>query len=137
MTPEAPIPGGNAIDEVTDRTFETDVEKSLAPVVVMFYANICPHCRAVAPLIESLAREFRGRVRFVRIDVEANPWTSERYGVRGTPTFKFFCRGRPVQELVGAVTPTVIRRFVEEFERHGEQCIRTSTEIDYEITGYG
>ena len=89
------------------------------------------------PYVEGFARDFRGRVRFVTMDVVANPWTAERYGIRGTPIFKFFCHGRPVQELVGAIPQAAIKRQVEEFVVHGEECVRKSTGIDYEITGYG
>jgi thioredoxin 1 len=125
------------VHEVTDRDFESEVEKSSRPTVVMFYSETCPHCRTILPYIESFARDFRDRVCFVTVDVEANPWTVERFAVRSTPTFKFFYHGRPVQELVGAILPAVIRHLIEEFEVHGEECIRTSTEIDYEVTGYG
>lgn len=125
------------VREVTDRDFEREVERSSRPTVVVFSSDTCPHCRTILPHIESFARDFAGRVRFVIMDVDSNPWTVERFGVRGTPTLKFFCRGRPVQELVGAITPSLIRRLIEEFEVHGEECIRSSTEISYDDTGYG
>lgn len=124
------------IREVTDRDFEREVERNPRLTVVMFYSDTCPHCRTILPFIEGFARDFRDRVHFVALDVAANPWTTERYGVRGTPTLKFFCRGRPVQELVGAVQPAAIRGLIEEFVVRGEECIRTSTEIAYEVTGY-
>jgi thioredoxin-like negative regulator of GroEL len=103
----------------------------------MFSSASCPHCRSILPSLETFARDFRDRVHFVVMDVDANPWTVERYGIRGTPTFKFFCRGRPVQEIVGAISPSAIRRQIEEFVAQGEECIRRSTEIEYDITGYG
>jgi thioredoxin-like negative regulator of GroEL len=71
------------------------------------------------------------------MDVVANPWTAERYGVQATPTLVFFCRGRAVQALVGALPATSIRQAIEEFLVHGEECVRSSTEINYEVTGYG
>lgn len=137
MTGTASTETEHPVQEVTDRDFEGEVEKSSRPIVVMFYSDACPHCRAIRPYIEGFARDFLDRIRFVAMDVGANPWTTERYGVLGTPTFKFFCHGRPVQELVGAISPSLIRRLVEEFEVHGEECIRRSTEIEYEVTGYG
>ncbi len=103
----------------------------------MFYFDACPHCREILPHIQDLARDFRDRVRFANRDVGANPWTTERCGIRGTPTLTFFRHGRPVRELVGAISPAAIRRVIEEFEVRGEECIRRSTEIEYEITGYG
>jgi thioredoxin 1 len=137
MTGTEPTGTEDLVREVTDRDFEAEVEKSPVPAVVIFYSQTCPHCRAILPYVEGFARDFRDRVRFVVMDVGASPWTAERFAIRSTPTFKFFCRGRPVQELVGAILPAAIRRQVEEFEVHGEQCVRKSTEIDYEITGYG
>jgi thioredoxin-like negative regulator of GroEL len=136
MTGSTQTDSEHPIREVTDRDFEKEVERSQRLTVVMFYSDACPHCRTILPAIEGFARDFRDRVYFVAVDVAANPWITERYGVRGTPTFKFFCRGRPVQELVGAIQPAAIRRLVEEFEVRGEECIRTSTEIEYEVTGY-
>jgi thioredoxin-like negative regulator of GroEL len=123
--------------EVDDRTFHDQVEKSKIPVVVMFYTPTCVHCRAMAPYYAQYARDYTGKVLFARIDVSVNLFTGERYGVKGTPTFKFFCQGRPVTELVGAVYPAVLKRTVEEVLIHGKDCISTSTEIDYEISGYG
>lgn len=129
-------PTENSVREVTDRDFEAEVEKSPEPTVVIFISDACPHCRALMPFVEGFARDFRDRVRFVTMDIGPNPWTAERYGVRSTPTFKFFCHGRPVQELVGAILPAAIKRQVKEFVVHGEECVRKSTEIDYEVTGY-
>lgn len=125
------------VREVTDRTFEAEVEQSQRPTVVMFHTVTCPHCRTLRPVIEALALDFHDRVRFVALDAGANPWTAERYGVRAIPTLKFFCRGRPVQELVGAIAPAAVRRQVEEFEVRGEECVRSSTELAHEVTGYG
>jgi thioredoxin-like negative regulator of GroEL len=91
----------------------------------------------MAPYYAQYAQEYRGKVLFARIDVSVNLFTGERYGVKGTPTFKFFCQGRPVTELVGAVYPAILKRTVDEVLVHGKECISKSTEIDYEISGYG
>jgi thioredoxin 1 len=123
--------------EVDDRTFHVQVETSKVPVVVMFYAPTCVHCRAMAPYYDQYAGEYRDRVLFARIDVSVNLYTGERFGVKGTPTFKFFCEGRPVSELVGAVYPAILKRTVEEVLIHGKECVTKSTEINYDITGYG
>lgn len=129
-------PTETSVREVTDRDFESEVEKSPEPTIVVFVSAACPHCTTLMSLVDGFAREYRGRVRFVTLDVDANPWTTERYGVRGTPTLTFFCHGRPVQELVGALPAAAIRRQVEEFVVHGEECVKKSTEIDYDISGY-
>ncbi len=123
--------------EVDDRSFHIQVEMVRVPAVVMFYSPTCVHCQAMMPYFSQYAQEYRDKVLFARIDVSANLWTGERYGVRGTPTFKFFCAGRPVTELVGAVYPAILKRTVDEVLVHGKECIAKSTEINYEITGYG
>ena len=122
--------------EVDDRTFPEKVEKANLPVAVMFYAPTCVHCRAMTPYFTEYAQEYKDKVLFARVDVSANLFTGERYGVKGTPTFKFFCQGRPVTELVGAVYPAILKRTVDEVLVHGKECVSKSTEIDYEISGY-
>jgi thioredoxin 1 len=128
---------GSLVIEVDDRTFHDQVEKAQLPVAVMFYAPTCVHCRAMAPYYDQYSLEYRGKVLFARIDVSVNLYSGERYGVKGTPTFKFFCDGRPVTELVGAVYPAILKRTVEEVLVHGKECVTKSTGIDYEISGYG
>jgi thioredoxin-like negative regulator of GroEL len=127
---------GSPVIEVDDRTFHDQVEKAKLPVAVMFYTPTCVHCRAMAPYYAQYAEEYRDKVLFARVDVSVNLFTGERYGVKGTPTFKFFCQGRPVTELVGAVYPAILKRTVDEVLVHGKECITRSTEIDYDITGY-
>jgi thioredoxin-like negative regulator of GroEL len=90
----------------------------------------------MAPYYAQYAQEYKDKVLFARVDVSVNLFTGERYGVKGTPTFKFFCQGRPVTELVGAVYPAILKRTVDEVLIHGKECISKSTEIDYEISGY-
>jgi len=123
--------------EVTDATFEQQVEKAKLPVAVMFYSPTCSFCRMMEPYFAQFAGEYREKVAFVRVNVTANLFTGERYGVRSTPTFTFFCQGKPVQEMVGAVYPTLLKRRIDEVLLHGNECARNSTAIDYEISGYG
>ena len=128
---------GEDVLEATDLTWEGIVEKGKLPVAVMFYSPACAFCRQMDPYFREYAADFRGLVLFVRLDIMVNTWTPERYGVRSTPTFKFFCDGRPVQELVGAVYPAILKRTIADVLAHGKECARNSTAIDYEITGYG
>ena len=123
--------------EVTDRTWETVVEHSEKPVAVMFYSPACVYCHQMEPYFQKYAAEYRQSVIFVKINVQNNPWTAGRYGVRSTPSFTFFCNGKPVQNLVGAVYPAILKRAVDEVLVHGSECAKNSTAIDYEITGYG
>ena len=137
MTGKTQAGAGGPIADVDDRSFEREVEKSTRPAIAIVVSADCPHCRTIAPVFEELAREFGNRVKFVSLDAGSSPWTAERYGVRATPTLVFFCRGRPVQALVGALPAAQIRQAVQEFLARGEECVRTSTEIAYEVTGYG
>jgi hypothetical protein len=74
---------------------------------------------------------------FAILNVADNAWIGERYGVRATPTFKWFCNGKPVQELVGAVYPALLKKISEDVLVHGKECAEKSTSLRYEITGYG
>jgi thioredoxin-like negative regulator of GroEL len=128
---------GAPIIDLDDRTFQDLIDQPDRPFVVMFYSPSCSHCKSFLPYFLEYAKEYEGSVAFGRVNVVTNQWTAERFGVLGTPTFKFFCHGRPVQELVGAVFPAILRRMVEEVILHGRECVDNSTAIDYEVTGYG
>jgi thioredoxin 1 len=123
--------------EVDDLIWEKTVEKEKKPVAVMFYSPTCSFCHQIEPYFKGYAEEFRDSVIFARINVLTNSWAAERFGVRSTPTFKFFCQGKPVQEMVGSVYPALLKKMVEEVLIHGKECAQNSTAIDYEITGYG
>lgn len=122
--------------ELTDGNWEEKVERSRKPVVVMFYSPTCPHCSVMEPYFRDYAVEYSATVVFGRLNVILHQWTGERYGVRGTPTFKFFCSGKPVQDMVGVVYPALLKKRIEEVLIYGEECAEKSTEINYEITGY-
>jgi thioredoxin-like negative regulator of GroEL len=128
---------GGPVLELTDTTWEKSVDNSALPVLVMFYSPTCPHCRTMEPYFREYAQEFSGVVSFARLDITVSQWTAERLGVRSTPTFKIFCNGKPFQEMVGAVYPALLKRMVNEAITSGSECIRNSTEINYDITGYG
>ena len=143
MEPESPTKetqskeqSGNFL-EVTDLTWESVVEKGKKPVAVMFYSPTCVFCHQMEPYFRNYSVEYKETVTFVRLNITESPWTAERYGVRSTPTFKFFCGGKPVQEMVGAVYPALLKRMIDEVLVHGKECAKNSTAIDYEITGYG
>jgi thioredoxin 1 len=123
--------------EVSDQTWEKMIEKEKIPVAVMFYSPTCVFCHQMEPYFREYAKEYLGAVLFARLNIMTSPWTAERYGVRSTPTFKFFCDGKPVREMVGAIYPALLKRAVDEVLVHGKDCAKNSTAIDYEITGYG
>jgi thioredoxin-like negative regulator of GroEL len=86
------------------------------------------------PHFENMQR-VKGKITFARIDTGKNPYSTERYGIMSTPTFKFFCAGRPVQEIVGQIYPSLLKKITEESLRYGKECALKSTPIDY-YAGY-
>ncbi|MBI5469550.1 MAG: thioredoxin [Deltaproteobacteria bacterium] len=102
----------NIID-VTDSTFETLVLKSNTPALVDFWASWCAPCRAIAPIVDEMATQFNGRVRVAKMNVDDNPATPGKYGVRGIPTLILFKDGKVVDQLVGAVPKNQIKELIE------------------------
>ena len=122
--------------ELNDVNWEKSVEKGEKPIMVMFYSTTCPHCQAMEPHFEKYANEFKNKVVFAKVNIMDNPTIVDRYRIMGTFIFKFFCKGKPVQELVGAVYPSLIKKAVEDSPKHGSQCVKNTTWIDPVITGY-
>ena len=100
--------------DVTDDTFDADVLKADVPVLVDFWADWCAPCKMIAPIVEDLAAEYDGRVKFAKLDVDSNPRTAMSYGVRGIPTLLIFKDGSPVNQVVGAVPKSVLKGKLEE-----------------------
>jgi len=90
------------ITDVSDSTFESEVLKSETPVLVDFWAEWCAPCRAIAPIVKELASEYEGRVKVVKMDIDASPQTPGTYGIRSIPTILAFRNGQVVGQLQGA-----------------------------------
>jgi thioredoxin 1 len=101
--------------EVNDATFQKEVLDSDKPVLVDFWAIWCGPCRMVAPVVEELANEYEGKLRVAKIDVDVNPETAMKYGIRSIPTLLVFKGGQVVEQLVGAVPK---RHVVERLTPH-------------------
>jgi thioredoxin 1 len=90
------------MDDVTDATFATGVLSSELPVLVDFWAEWCPPCHQLAPVLEALAAEYAGRVRIVKMDADVNPETIIAYGILAMPTLTLFRDGAVISQVVGA-----------------------------------
>ena len=88
--------------DVTDATFENEILKSPTPVLVDFWAEWCAPCRAIAPIVKDLAASYSGKVKVVKMNIDENPGTPGRYGVRAIPTVLAFKNGTVVGQITGA-----------------------------------
>jgi thioredoxin 1 len=98
---------------VSDDTFEKEVLQSSQPVLVDFYADWCGPCRAIAPIVEEIARELSDRLKVVKLDVDQNPETTMQYGVQSIPTLIIFKNGKEVERLIGYMSKTKLLSKIE------------------------
>ena len=92
--------------EVSDDNFESSVMQSQKPVLVDFWAPWCGPCKAIAPLIEDLAQSYGGKIIFAKCNVDDNPLTPGKYGIKAIPTLIFFKQGQVAEQITGIVSKT-------------------------------
>lgn len=100
--------------QVTDATFEAEVLKCDLPVLIDFWAPWCGPCRAMGPVIDELAGEYAGQVKIAKMNVDENPSTPGKYGIRAIPTLILFKKGEVVEQITGAVSKSNIKDMISQ-----------------------
>lgn len=103
------------VKDVLDSTFEQDVLSSSQPVLVDFWAEWCAPCRMLAPTVEAVAEKYSGQAKVYKLNVDDNPMTAQRYGIKGIPTLIVFKDGKEQERIVGATSQQTIARMLESF----------------------
>ncbi len=98
--------------EVGDNSFESEVLKSDKPVLVDFWAPWCGPCRAIAPIVEELAKDFGEKVKFTKCNVDENPTTPTKYGIKSIPTLIFFKDGEILDKVIGIVAKSRLEEMI-------------------------
>ena len=101
------------ISKVSDQSFEADVLGSSEPVLVDYWAEWCGPCKQIAPALEEIASEMDGRVSIAKLNIDENPQTPTKYGVRGIPTLMLFKEGQVAATKVGALPKSQLAEWVE------------------------
>jgi thioredoxin len=91
------------VQQVSDESFDREVLKADLPVLIDFWAPWCGPCKAIAPVVEELANEYAGKLKVVKMNVDDNPQTPSKYGVRGIPNLILFKGGEVRDQIIGAV----------------------------------
>jgi thioredoxin 1 len=103
-----------ALHQTSDTAFEQDVLKSTTPVLVDFWAEWCGPCKMIAPHLEAIAAELGDKVQVIKVNIDENPLTPTRYGVRGIPTLMLFKNGEVAATKVGALPKSKLMEWVQE-----------------------
>jgi len=98
---------------VTDATFEEEVINSPDPVLVDYWAEWCGPCKAIAPILDEIASEYNGKVRIAKLNIDDNPQTPPKYGIRGIPTLMLFKEGNVEATKVGALSKSQLTAFLD------------------------
>jgi thioredoxin 1 len=100
---------------VTDANFAKEVEESKEPVLVDFWAKWCGPCRLQGPIVEELAKEFDGKVKVAKLEVDENPHTAARFGIMSIPTLAVFLKGKAVKGMIGLQSKDALKQVMSSF----------------------
>ena len=103
----------SSIHRVTDETFEPEVLKSETPVLVDYWAEWCGPCKSIAPILDEVAKEYEGRLKIAKLNVDENQQTPARFGIRGIPTLMLFKNGNVEATRVGALSKSQLTAFLD------------------------
>jgi thioredoxin 1 len=101
------------IVHLTDANFEQEVLQADCPVLVDYWAEWCGPCKMIAPVLDEIAREYQGRVKIAKLNIDDNPQTPPRYGIRGIPTLMLFKAGAVEATKIGAVSKSQLASFID------------------------
>ncbi|MDH5648907.1 MAG: thioredoxin TrxA [Gammaproteobacteria bacterium] len=99
---------------VTDDSFESEVLKADGPVLVDYWAEWCGPCKMITPVLEEIAQEYTGKIKVAKLNIDENPSTPPKYGIRGIPTLMLFKAGNVEATKVGAVSKSQLSAFLDE-----------------------
>jgi thioredoxin 1 len=99
---------------LSDASFETDVLQSDVPVLVDYWAEWCGPCKMISPILEEIATEYEGRVRVAKLNIDENPGTPPKFGIRGIPTLMLFKNGEVEATKVGALSKSQLTAFLDQ-----------------------
>lgn len=100
--------------DITDANFEQEVLKSDLPVLVDFWAPWCAPCRIVSPIVEELAKEYAGKLKVLKLNVDDNPKTASKYGIMSIPSLLIFKKGEVAKTMIGAAGKENLKKGIEE-----------------------
>lgn len=98
---------------VTDDTFEEEIVKSGDPVLVDYWADWCGPCKMIAPILDEIAQEYAGKLKIAKLNIDENPLTPPKFGIRGIPTLMLFKGGNVEATKVGAVSKSQLTAFID------------------------
>ncbi|HEV56977.1 MAG TPA: thioredoxin TrxA [Phycisphaerales bacterium] len=99
---------------LTDDSFDTDVLKSDTPVLVDYWAEWCGPCKMIAPILDEIADEYEGRLKVAKLNIDENPATPPKFGIRGIPTLMLFKNGEVEATKVGALSKSQLTAFIDQ-----------------------